>query len=479
MAFDLSSLLKDVPDLGTGREQIEYIRLELLDEDPNNFYQLSEIPELAANIQLCGLQQPIRVRATGNGRYQIVSGHRRRAALALLAEEDPQKWGEVACIIEQDAVSENLQQLRLIYANAHTRTMTPAEISRQAEEVEKLFYKLKEEGYEFPGRMRDHVAQAVNSSKSKLARLKVIREKLSDFWMPLFENDSIAESTALALAQLPREEQKFISDFCIERFDSPAKVYASLAETYGKRLEAMKSMICPMEGIPCENVCQKKNAAIRQGIYEYFTCDKCCSKCHKLLTCKYACPKLADDIARQKAERKAAAKQEKDEAAARNANKVAQIRDLWIRFGTLREWANRSVQEVVEAVGGIYHAVHDNKRFLKYERGLDIELGTTLPFGTMITRSDVEHLIALADCLDCSLDVLLGRKDPECLEGVPNSGTIWHPIAEEPPTGVDLVWLDASGYSDTGMYYGSGTIESVCTIQWPEARWWAELPKED
>jgi hypothetical protein len=116
---------------------------------------------------------------------------------------------------------------------------------------------------------------------------------------------------------------------------------------------------------------------------------------------------------------------------------------------------------------------------LKHERGLDIELGTSLPFGSMITRSDVEHLIALADCLDCSLDVLLGRKDFGCLEGVSESGTIWHPVSEEPPTGVDLVFLDANGYSDTGVYYGSGNIESVCTVQWPEARWWAELPKED
>lgn len=479
MAFDLSSLLKDVPDLGTGREQIEYIKLDLIDEDPNNFYQLSAIDELAANIELCGLQQPIRVRRKGDGRYQIVSGHRRRAAVSLLAQENPEKWSEVPCIIETDEVSPALQQLRLIFANSSTRTMTPAEISKQAEEVEKLLYQLKEDGYEFPGRMRDHVAQAVNTSKSKLARLKVIRENLADFWKPLFEADSIAESTALALAQLPKEEQKFISDYVIERFDSPAKVYASLAETYGKRLEAMKSLICPMEGIPCENICAKKNAAIRMGQYEYFPCEKCCSKCAKLLSCKYACPKLAEDIAHQKAERKAAAQQEKAEVAARYASKVDQIRDLWIRFGTLRERANRSVQEVVEAVGGIYHSVHDNKRYLKYERGLDIEIGTTLPFGAITTRSDVEHLISLADCLDCSLDVLLGRKDPGCLEDVPKSGTIWHPISEEPPAGVDLVWIDAHGYSDTGIYYGSGNIESVCTIQWPEARWWAELPKEE
>ena len=477
--FDLSALLQGLPKLDNDREQIEYIRLDLLDEDPNNFYQLSQIPELAANIQLCGLQQPIRVRATGNGRYQIVSGHRRRAAVALLAEEDPQKWEEVACIIEQDSASESLQQLRLIYANANTRTLTPAETSRQAEEVTKLLYQLKEEGYEFPGRMRDHVAEALKISKSKLARLKVIRENLSDFWMPFFENDSIAESTAVALAQLPRDEQKFIFDYCIERFESPAKVYASLAETYGKRLEAMKSLICPMEGIPCENVCAKKNATIRMGQYEYFHCEKCCSNCVKLLTCKYACPKLAEDIARQKAERKAAAQQATAEAAARHAGKVDQIRDIWIRFGTLREWANRSVREVVEAAGGIYHAVHDNKRYLKHERGLDIGIGTSLPFGTTITLGDVERLIALADCLGCSLDVLLGRKDPGCLEDVPKVGTMWHPISEEPPTGVDLVWLDGSGYSDTAEYYGGQRISQVSTIPWEEARWWAYLPGKE
>ena len=479
MAFDLGELLKDVSNSGTGREQIEYIKLDLIDEDPNNFYQLSAIDELAANIELCGLQQPIRVRKQDDGRYMIVSGHRRRAAVAMLAQENPDKWSEVPCIIETDEVSPALQQLRLIFANSSTRTMTPAEVSKQAEEVEKLLYQLKEDGYKFPGRMRDHVAQAVNVSKTKLARLKVIRENLADFWKPLFEADSIAESTALALAQLPKEEQKFISDYCIERFDSPANVYASLAETYGKRLEAMRALICPMEGIPCENVCAKKNAAIRLGSYEFFPCDRCCSRCAKLLTCKYACPKLAEDIARQKAERKAAAQQEKVAAAARNASKVDQIRDLWIRFGTLREWANKSVEDVVTAVGGIYHAVHDNKRYLKHERGLDIELGTSLPFGSMITRSDVEHLIALADCLDCSLDVLLGRKDFGRLEGVPESGTIWHPVSEEPPVNARIVLVNRIRMCSIATYLGNAKVDRLSLLQFDDADWWAECPGED
>ena len=132
MAFNLADVLKDVSASDTGREQIEYIPLSQIDEDPNNFYQLNGLDELAANIAFCGLQQPIRVRQKEDGRYIIVSGHRRRAAVAMLAEEDPERWQEVPCIVERDAVSPSLQQLRLIYANANTRKMSPAEIDQQA-----------------------------------------------------------------------------------------------------------------------------------------------------------------------------------------------------------------------------------------------------------------------------------------------------------------------------------------------------------
>ncbi len=207
MSFDLGAMLADVSKSDT-REQIEYIPLENLESDPNNFYQLSGVEDLASNIALCGVQQPIRVRPGQGGHYIIVSGHRRRAALESLAKEDPQRWKEVPCIVERDSVSPALQQLRLIYANANTRTMTSAEVSQQAEQVEKLLYKLQEEGFDFPGRMRDHVAQAVQVSTSKLARLKVIRENLAEEWRPAFQDDKLKESTAYELAKMPLEWQR-------------------------------------------------------------------------------------------------------------------------------------------------------------------------------------------------------------------------------------------------------------------------------
>lgn len=85
----LGEQLAGVAELNTtGPEQIEYIDIGLLDGDERNFYHLTDIDELADNIQMCGLQQPIRVRAGEGGRFTIVSGHRRRAALAQLVKRD-------------------------------------------------------------------------------------------------------------------------------------------------------------------------------------------------------------------------------------------------------------------------------------------------------------------------------------------------------------------------------------------------------
>lgn len=105
---------------------------------------------------------------------------------------------------------------------------------------------------------------------------------------------------------------------------------------------------------------------------------------------------------------------------------------------------------------------------------------TKLPFGYSCSLSEVTRIIALADLFGCTLDYLLCRTDVKELtpENPVKPPAIWHPISEEPPIGVDLVWLDGCGYSDTGMYMGCQRIEIVSTIQWEEARWWAELPKE-
>jgi hypothetical protein len=105
---------------------------------------------------------------------------------------------------------------------------------------------------------------------------------------------------------------------------------------------------------------------------------------------------------------------------------------------------------------------------------------TKLPFGYSCYLPEISRLIALADLFGCSLDYLLCRTDVKEMaqSGAPvsKSGTIWHPISEEPPVGVDLIWVDADGYSDTAEYKGGQRISLASTISWDEARYWAYPP---
>lgn len=64
--FSLANVLGGVSKLDTGvsdgREQIKYIAIDHMHGDPKNFYAITGVEKLAANIELVGLQQPLRVR---------------------------------------------------------------------------------------------------------------------------------------------------------------------------------------------------------------------------------------------------------------------------------------------------------------------------------------------------------------------------------------------------------------------------------
>lgn len=234
--------------------------------------------------------------------------HRRRAALELLAKEDT-RCGAVPCIRERGEGSEALQELKLIYANSDTRKLTSPELSRQAQRVEELLYQLKEEGYDFPGRMRDHVAQACKVSASKLARLKMIRDNLEGSWVPSYEKGELSESTAYALAQMPTEHQKVIFEGLKSKNTQIRWFYEYEAKNCGDKLAAIDKLICKRgarKDFPCSNVERKRKQAVYQSVhYSGTSCAKCCDKCENLAKCKNACPMLADKVKRLREDAKA------------------------------------------------------------------------------------------------------------------------------------------------------------------------------
>lgn len=428
MAFDLAAALKDVPKSDTGREQIQYIPLSQIDEDPNNFYQLEGIAQLADNIALCNLQQPIRVRQKEDGRYIIVSGHRRRAALEMLVADGYEKFREAACIVEQDEVSPALQQLRLIYANANTRKMTPWEIDEQAQRTTDLLYQLKEEGYEFPGRMRDHVAEALNVSKSKLARLKVIREDLAACWAADWKEGKLTESQAYELAQLPKYWQNIIKDNWKYAVNS---LYADRIKRFRERFENAAKLQCQHGLHLCEHSSVMMGKIVKDDYGAY--CHGCCFDCDALQNCKNCCPEAAGKKKELKAVAKQANLDTKREQEERDRPGAEFARMVWDRIGKARERSGCSVEALLKARGeNYYNESRDDPKQKKMESGEgDYGPNSTVSFGYSLRACDVMYIVAVADALQCSVDYLLGRTEDRqshldnVVESMPNSGTTW------------------------------------------------------
>lgn len=337
MAFDITSVLKNVPGTGTGEDQIEYIDLDLIDPDPENFYSLDGLDDLAANIELIGLQQPLRVRPGEGSHVIVVSGHRRRAACLMLRDGGNEKFNRVACIREKDEVSAAMRELRLIYANASTRVMSPAEMSKQAERVEMLLYQLKEEGVEFPGRMRDHVAQACKVSKSKLSRLHAIRKNMApDLLSSCFDAGLMPESVAYELSRHEQDTQRWIVD--TYKATHPKSGIDNMQEwwarDFGKCVKKMAELHCRQTAGGGECIHQREHIEHiwRRGYEGYEGCvnsregsaPKCCADCDNLASCSVSCPRCEPKKKKLKADIQAQRRSERETKKADEANRKAQ-----------------------------------------------------------------------------------------------------------------------------------------------------------
>ncbi len=449
MGFDLASVLKNVPESGTGdgRERIEYIGLDKLHDDPNNFYSLDGIEELAGNIEFAGLQQPVRVRrdAEHSGEYIIVSGHRRTAAMRKIVEDGNKAFETVPCIVEAEGGSEALRELRLIYANSDTRRMSSADISKQAERVEALLYQLKEEGVEFPGRMRDHVAEACKVSKSKLSRLKVIRDKLApDIYAGYYERGKLPEDTAYELAKLPADTQRVIVDRATQKDrDDIRYLYSSRVKSQGEDIKRFSKMVCRCEqGGTCVNVSNMVDKLYSNGWRGYTHCGSgCCYDCDELATCSKCCSRMAEVKAQRKAEIKEAKAAEAAAQAEIDQPVIDALRLMWNRMGEACKKAGVDYNEVCDEAD-IYGPLPPQKASPLLNGTGKLTADSRSPFGYAVGSCDIARLVKLADLLGCSLDYLFGRDVPE--SGTGTAEPKWQ-TGEPPEDGEYIIRFDGPG----------------------------------
>ncbi|MBR3861124.1 MAG: ParB N-terminal domain-containing protein [Oscillospiraceae bacterium] len=453
----LSQVLPPVSDSDTGMEQITYLDINALDEDKANFYHIDGIADLVANIELVGLQQPLRVRPSPEtpDRYVIVSGHRRRRALLALYQEAPEKWGKVPCIVETGAESAAMQELRLIYANAATRKMSSADLNQQAERVEALLYKLKEEGYDFPGRMRDHVAEACRVSKTKLATLSVIRKGLDKVWMRKYKTGKLSEDAAYTLAKQDAARQQAIFDAC-KTVSNPT---SSLLSRRVRELDIIDKIQCPKKfgGGSCTNKPSMLETFRTLESYHASRCTGCCANCSYLMSCKQVCQKLKEIVKQKKADAKAEKQAAQAEKAAKEQPDIDLIQLLWRRWDAARKSAGMSVEDAFVVSSKNYIKGND-QRVADIISGAKVRADDYLPYHYS-RACDFRALLATAQAFGVDVRYLLGLTDamtPPDHAGTPqfHSGT---------PTEKTLAWC---------VFVIDGTEFKTAAVWWPHLGKW-------
>lgn len=311
--FDLAAAmgLQSVSKLDTDTKMID---LSLIDPHPGNFFEVeSDITDLAESIELNGLLQPLVVTPSSDGRYRTIAGHRRRMALLKLAEDQPEKWQRVPCMVTHPA-SPELEELALIQTNTEAREIGWAEKTKAATRVEAILVKLQQEqGVKLPGKMRTNVAKIIKTSESQIARAKFINENLCNEAKKLNLNDS----TAYKLSHLPKTDQRALVDHY--KNDS-WRLTTSAIKAYQDNIsegkdpfevrQTDKSTVRDCYVQPMEKNRYKKcdhSAAIssrneRDDLPNWARCENkvCCNYCSYRFDCKDVCKHCAANIKKER-----------------------------------------------------------------------------------------------------------------------------------------------------------------------------------
>ena len=210
--FNLAALVPEMEAVSNSDSpRITMIPITELRPNGGNFYDTSNFEDLADSIELNGLLEPLCVfrRGQGTGSYVIFSGHRRYKALHALYQKDRARWNEVPCIVFPDPHDANRETVMLIHANSTGRVLSNWEKAQQARRLKEALVAMREGGAELPGRIRDLVAEEMQMSASKLARLEAIGNNLTEVrFAKAWREGRLNESVAYELSKLPKARQK-------------------------------------------------------------------------------------------------------------------------------------------------------------------------------------------------------------------------------------------------------------------------------
>lgn len=285
--FDMSEFLtpvEGVPESGTTLE----IAVDDILDNPRNFYPRPDnaaLAELMESIRANGLLEPPIVVPDTDGKYRLISGHSRMAALRLLAanrdEAVAKQFSAVLCRV-LPAMTEEQELCAVIEANRQ-RVKSPALLAQEAERLTAMYIRRREAGEELPGRIRDRVAEAMQVNKTKLANLSAIKNGLKvPGIVARWEKQELPEAAALEIARMDIDTQYRLLDWIIDH----CRTWTINNVREFRTCWTCCKHKCPDTGGFCPNAARMYADHYRNGEWR---CAGCCRECLSKKTCSSAC----------------------------------------------------------------------------------------------------------------------------------------------------------------------------------------------
>jgi ParB family chromosome partitioning protein len=211
--FNMMDLLNNTSDETTELNTSDYKRIRLnpyeVIPSQSNFYSQDNIEELADTFLLVGQQQPT-VLGRVDGEFKILSGHRRNLANILNIERGYKQYQDVEYLYKD--MSEAVFELSLLIGNAFSRKLTPYEEAEQALRLKEALIRARDEdGVEINGKLRDIIAELMNTSSTQIARMESINNNLTEEAKEQFKEGNLGMTAAYEVSRLEEEKQKEIA----------------------------------------------------------------------------------------------------------------------------------------------------------------------------------------------------------------------------------------------------------------------------
>ena len=192
-------------------DSIKMIDIAELHESADNFFIVENIEQFAQTILgQGGVKDNLIVRPLDTGGYEVISGHRRRAAVQYLIEKGENISHYLPCLV-QNYADEDDKMLDLILMNVSARQISDQELWKCYEKIDKILKEKKDKG-EYFGRLRDDIAKTLGVSASQVGKMQNIDKNAIEPVKEAVASGELTISTANEIAKLDKEEQSKITD---------------------------------------------------------------------------------------------------------------------------------------------------------------------------------------------------------------------------------------------------------------------------